>query len=172
MSGRKTMRYLFGMILSFAIFALIGMLLRRRQQTPMVYDEMQNAVRGTAYRYAMITGVISGIISAFLVSADLLPVDGGFAMMTTSFLMVTVYVVYMVTKGVYFGVSGKWKSWTALIFIIGLANLISGIGNIIQNGLHGGRLTINNIDIMMGTMFLIIVAAVMVKRTAKSQEED
>ena len=110
-----------GFVLPFAVFVLIVLILNEKKKTKqVVYDEMQTAVRGRAYHYATVTGVLAGIITSFLLDWDAFPMDGRLAIMAVSFLMVTVYVVYMVMKGVYFGVSGNWKKWTLLFFIIGV----------------------------------------------------
>ena len=98
--------------------------------------------------------------------------DGSFAMMTVSFLMITAYIVYMVMKGVYFGVSGNWKKWTLLIFIISLCNLITGILRIAEDGLPEGKLTTINIPVMMGAMFMVIVAAVLIQKAREKRSED
>lgn len=167
------MKYLFGMGLPFAIFLLLILALRgKKESSPLVYDEMQTAVRGRAYQYAAVTGVLAGIITSFLLDLDVFPMDGSFAMMTVSFLMVTVYIVYMVMMGVYFGVSGSWKKWTLLIFLIGLCNLITGILRIAKDGLPEGKLTTINITVMMGAMFMVIVAAVMIQKLREKRSED
>ena len=98
--------------------------------------------------------------------------DGSFAMMTVSFLMITVYIVYMVMKGVYFGVSGNWKKWTLLIFIISLCNLITGIFRIAEDGLPEGKLTTINITVMMDAMLMVIVAAVLIQKAREKRSED
>ena len=98
--------------------------------------------------------------------------DGSFAMMTVSFLMITVYIVYMVMKGVYFGVSGNWKKWTLLIFIISLCNLITGILRIAEDGLPEGKLTATNITLIMGVMFMVIVVAVLIQKAREKRSED
>ena len=92
-----------GIGLAFAVFVLLVLVLNKKKKTKQImYDEMQTAVRGRAYQYATITGVLAGIIASCLVDLDIFPMDGSFAMMTVSFLMITVYIVYMVMKGVYF----------------------------------------------------------------------
>ena len=100
------------------------------------------------------------------------PMDGRLAIMAVSFLMVTVYVVYMVMKGVYFGVSGNWKKGTLLFFIIGLCNLITGILRIAEDGLPEGKLTATNITLIMGVMFMVIVAAVLIQKAREKRSED
>jgi hypothetical protein len=167
------MNNLLGMSLPFIIFLLLIWILHRgKNSSPVVYDEMQTAIRGTAYKYSTITGVIGGFIASFLVNLDLIPMDGSFALVTVSFLMVTVYVVYMVVKGVYFGVSGNWKSWTLLIFLIGLCNLITGAIRIAEDGLEEGKLTSTNIGVMMGSMFLVIAAAVLIQKAREKKDEN
>lgn len=162
-----------GFVLPFAVFVLIVLILNEKKKPKqVVYDEMQTAVRGRAYQYATITGVLAGIIASCLVDLDIFPMDGSFAMMTVSFLMITVYIVYMVMKGVYFGVSGNWKKWTLLIFIIGLCNLITGIFRIAEDGLPEGKLTTINIPVMMGAMLMVIVAAVLIQKAREKRSED
>lgn len=166
------MKLLFGMGLPFALFLLIILVLRgKKGSAPLVYDEMQTAVRGRAYQYATVTGVLAGIIISFLLDLDVLPMDGSFAMMTISFLMITVYIVYMVMKGAYFGISGNWKRWTAITLLIGLCNFCSGIFYLIAAGLPTGKLTIRNLPVMMGAMFLVIAAAVIIQKVRETSED-
>ena len=98
--------------------------------------------------------------------------DGSLALMTSSFLMITVYVVYSISKDVYFGISGNWKKWTLVIFVVGIINLVTGILQIRTQGLPAGILTSSNMDIIMGIMFLVIsIAAVIKNARGKSEEE-
>jgi len=167
------MNYLFGIGLPFAVFLLLMLILRGKgKSSPVVYDEMQTAVRGTAYKYSTITGVLGGFTAACLLELDILPMDGSFAMVTVSFLMVTVYIIYMVVKGAYFGVAGNWKKWTALIAIVGLCNIITGALRIAEDGLPEGRLTITNISVMMGTLFMVIVVVVFIYKVREKRDGD
>ena len=162
-----------GIGLAFAVFVLLVLVLNEKKKTEQVmYDEMQTAVRGRAYQYATVTGVLAGIITSFLLDWDAFPMDGSLAIIAVSFLMITVYVVYMVMKGVYFGISGKWKKWTLLIFIIGLCNLITGILRIAEDGLPEGKLTATNITVIMGVMFMVIVVAVLIQKAREKRSED
>lgn len=170
--GEMLMNYLFGFGLPFALVLLLILFLRGKKSEPVVYDEMQTAVRGTAYKYSTITGVLSGFIAAFLVDQDLLPVDGSFAMMSVCLLMIAVYTVYMVMKGVYFGISGHWKKWTALILVIGLCNMITAVLRICEDGLPEKKLTIANTPVMTGAVFIIIAAAVLIQKAREKRGED
>jgi hypothetical protein len=166
------MTYLFGMILPFAFFLLILVLLWGKKSAPIVYDERQTVIRGNAYKYATITGVIGGFIAAFLIDLNLLPMNGSFALMTISLVMVTVYIVYMVIKGVYFGISDQWKKWTALVFVIGLCNTITGVLRIYEDGLPEGKLTIVNIPVLMGPMFMVIATVVLFQKMKEKESAD
>lgn len=170
--GEMLMNYLFGFGFPFAVVLLLILFLRGKKSEPVVYDEMQTAVRGTAYKYSTITGVLSGFIAAFLVDQDLLPVDGCFAMMSVCLLMIAVYTVYMVMKGVYFGISSHWKKWTALILVIGLCNMITAVLRICEDGLPEKKLTIINIPVMTGAVFIIIAAAVLIQKAREKRSED
>lgn len=55
--------------------------------------------------------------------------------MLVSLLMVMVYILYMIVKGAYFGISGSWKRQAALILFIGIINTISSVLQISKTGL-------------------------------------
>ena len=154
--------YYFGVFLG--VFLLLIIIRRKFKFTECKYDERQTAIRGKAYKYAMITGVIAGIIAAILVETDMFPVTGSLAIIMVSLLMITVYTVYMVISGVYFGISGNWKRWTVLISAIGLFNLIIGIGRIADEGLPEKHLTVINVNLPLGIMFLIIAVSVLFQK--------
>lgn len=136
------------------------------------YDERQTAIQGTAYKYAALTGIIGGIIAALFVDIDVLPITGGFALIMVSFLMIEVYVIFMILKGAYFGITGNWKRWTISIALIGVANLYFGIKNVATDGLEDGRFTIVDINLPLGILFLIIAATVFFQKAREHREED
>lgn len=164
-----------GVVLFCGIWAGVAVLIRflRRKMgvSKRSYDERQMAMRGTAYRYATITGVLGGMIASILVEMNLLPVTGSFAMMVVSLLMVVVYVVSMILNGAYFGISGRWKTWTAVMLLLGLVNLYLGISRIAEEGLPEGRLTLINLTLPLGIMLTIITAAVFFQRARELRED-
>ena len=58
------MKYLAGFALPFVI--LLFLMYFVRGQKPVTYDERQTAVRSTAYKYALITGVLAGFAACRL----------------------------------------------------------------------------------------------------------
>lgn len=166
------MNYLFGMALPLFAFLFVILFLCGRKIPPVVYDERQTAIRGTAYKYSTVSGVLGGFILAFLVEQELLPIDGGFALMSVSLFMVCVYIIFMIMKGAYFGVSGHWKKWTVLIFLIGLSNTVTGALRIHEDGLPDGKLGILNINLLMGILFMLIVAAVLLQKLSEKRSMD
>ena len=64
------MKYLAGFALPFVI--LLFLMYFMRGQKPVTYDELQTAVRSTAYKYALITGVLAGFAASFLLDLRLL----------------------------------------------------------------------------------------------------
>jgi hypothetical protein len=159
-------------VLFFAILFLLVFIRKKKGIRKIQYDERQNAIQGTCYRYAAITGILGGIIVSLLIEANLLPVSGGFAMMSVSLLTGLVYVVSMILKGAYFGISGHWKKWTACILIIGLCNFCISVRYIAANGLTDGRLTLDDINLPLGIAFLVIAAAVFFQKARESREDN
>lgn len=89
-----------------------------------------------------------------------------------SFLMIEVYVICMILKGAYFGISGSWKKWTLCIILIGIPNLYFGIKHILSDGLTEGRLSAADVNLPLGIFFLVIAATVFFQRARERREED
>ena len=98
--------------------------------------------------------------------------DAALAMMSVSLLTGLVYVVSMILKGAYFGISGRWKKWTACILIIGLLNFYTGARDIAANGLTDGRLTLDNVRLPLGIVFLVIAVTVFFQKAREGREEN
>lgn len=161
--------YWLGLLVVLAAL-LILLLVSRKNRSQTYYDEMQERIRGKAYKYSALTGVIVGIFTGVFWDENILPMDGGFALTALGMLMVTVYAIYMIRKGVYFGIEGKWKPFTALILVVGGINLALGISNIAKDGLINGRLTTENEGLIMGILFLLIGAAVLIQKFTAGKE--
>ena len=71
----------------------------------------------------------------------------------------------------FFGVSGKWKLYTGMELIIGIANTSTGVLGILKNGLRGGKLTILNSNLVTGMLFILIAAAVMIRKLMEKKDD-
>lgn len=151
--------------LFLAVLFLLLFIRRKKGIKKCEYDERQAAIQGTAYKYAALTGIFGGIIAGLIVDADLLPITGGFALIMVSFLMIEVYVIFMILKGAYFGITGSWKRWTISITLFGVANLYFGIKNIATDVLEDGCFTICDINLPLGILFLVIAATLSLSST-------
>lgn len=165
------MDYGFGIIFGLGVILFLVLLIKKSEYPTVVYDEMQKSLQGNAYKYSTIIGTLVGIISAFLLDFKWFPMDGGFTLLTVSLIMVAVYTVYMIIKGAFFGVSGKWKLYTGMELIIGIANTSTGVLGILKNGLRGGKLTIINSNLVTGMLFILIAAAVMIRKAMEKKDD-
>ena len=163
----------FSIILGLGVimFLILFMLVNANPNT-IVYDEMQKSIQGDAYKYSGITCTFIGIIFAYLLDFKWFPMDGSFAMLTVSILSVLIYVVYMIIKGAYFGVSGKWKVWTLMEFFVGISNTVSGVFRILQNGLTYGKLTMDNANLLIGISFIITAVTVLIRKAMEKKDEE
>lgn len=157
--------------LGVILFLILFMLVKANPDT-VVYDEMQRYVQGNAYKYSGITCTFLGIIFAYLLDYKLLPMDGSFAMLLVSILSVLIYVAYMIIKGAYFGVSGKWKLWTLMEFFIGIGNTVSGVFKILHAGLTDGKLTMDNANLLIGISFIITAVTVLIRKAIEKKDEE
>lgn len=164
-----TISYMVGFIASFLVFLLITFLVRKNPHH-VVYDEMQKSIMGSAYKYASIFGVVSAMLFAFLLDTGLLPMDGSFALMLIAFLTITVYIIYMIWKGAYFGVSGINVRWVILVSIVAATNLITGVLRIVTDGLPNGILTLRQLNLLIGVSYFCIVGVVLLRKNEEKED--
>ncbi len=165
------MNYGFGFILGLGVILFLVFLIKKTDSSNVMYDEMQKSVQGQAYKYATIIGTLAGMISAFLSDFRWFPMDGGFTMLTVSLIMVLIYTTYMIIKGAFFGISGKWKLWTAMEFFVGITNTVIGVLNILKDGLRNGKLTMANTNLLIGIVFIIVATAVLIRKALEKKDE-
>lgn len=132
------------------------------------YDERQVLIQYRRYRISAFTAIILNLIFAVAFSfIPKLPFDASFAMLATAFAAALVFVIYSIIKGAYFGISGKWKSWTIISAIAGALNLYAGILNLSKDRI----LTMSNsANLLTGIFFALIVVAVIVSHMREAGE--
>lgn len=153
------------------IIFIIGIVVTdSREKCRRDYDERQILIQYRGYRMSAFTAIIMNLIFAAAFSfIPKLPFDASFAMLATAFAAALVFIVYSIYKGAYFGINGKWKSWTIIIAIAGALNLYAGILNISQSRLLTMR---NSANLLTGIFFAVIVIAVLVSRLSYEHEAE
>ena len=123
-----------------------------------MYDERQQIAIGKAAVPAMRVCGAGNLIGAMLL--HLLPVDGAFMMIVIALAGLTVYAVCAICEDAYFGISDRWKAYTALLLVVGALNFLVGAPGLVDDVMgiinSAGKLTASDVGVPMGIAFLVI----------------
>lgn len=123
-----------------------------------IYDERQQIAIGKAAIPAMRLCGVGNLVGALLL--PYLPVDGGFMMIVLALAALTVYAVCAIREDAYFGISDRWKSYTALLLVVGTLNIFVGAPGLVDDVTSivdsAGKLTISDVGVPLGVVFVVI----------------
>lgn len=144
------------LVLMFVFLVVVGRASEGRFE--LKYDEMQRQVVYRGYRrtaLAMAAGCLLG--SLFCGEVSGLPFDGSFALLVVAVVPMAYFVVYCMARGVYFGISGAWRTWTFLMILAGTGEVFAGSVGMAADGLPGGvlRADAHVVMLLLGAMFLV-----------------
>ena len=138
------------------------------------YDEMQELVRGRAYKYAFWILVIYEVL---LILADCLNLD----LRSSNYLLqfigiiiaVMVHAIYSIWNDAYIGLNTNPKRFAIICTVISIINLAIGIGSITRVGLlENGMIRDSLSNLLCGICFLVLAVVLFIKRSHDSAEEE
>ena len=138
------------------------------------YDEMQELVRGRAYKYAFWTFVF---YEALLIIADCCNLDLRCSNYMLQFIgiiiAVMVHAIYSIWNDAYIGLNTNPKRFAIICVLIALLNLAIGIGSITRVGLlENGMIRDSLSNLLCGICFLVLAVVLFIKRSHDSAEEE
>ena len=137
------------------------------------YDERQEAIRGRGFKLAFYTMIIMNMLYGFFqVACKELPIEPGAMVFIIIFMGVGVYAWYTILNDGYFALNERIPQTIVTFTIIGLANLLIGL-NQIMNGdiIVDGVITYNCVNLVCGIFMLITVLVILIKQH-KDKKED
>lgn len=137
------------------------------------YDERQEAIRGRGFKLAFYTMIIMNMLYGFFqVACKELPIEPGAMVFIIIFMGVGVYAWYTILNDGYFALNERIPQTIVTFTIIGLANLLIGL-NQIMNGdiIVDGVITYNCVNLVSGIFMLITVLVILIKQH-KDKKED
>lgn len=152
--------YIIGFLCGLAVVALIGVILIKRHGHPQ-YDKRQELARGKAFKAAFF------ILLYYLTVTGILDLVWGIRFgdsFTNSFLGIclaaAVFACSCIRHDAYFSVNNKPRSAVILTAINGTISVL----NLLRYGfLPGGVLTTDSMNLICGTMSLVILIAILLK---------
>ena len=138
------------------------------------YDERQMRARGNGFKYGFFTMLICNLILAFAVMEEsFLRMDRSVLMILSIMIGVIVYVSYCIWNDAYFSLNENRRKVLIAFVIIGVFNLVLGIGNLYSgDAFTDGVLNFHSVNLFCGILFLMIFAVLLAKHFMKTEEED
>lgn len=175
------MEYYLGFTLGALLAAIIGVLfifaMKKYTKTDnslkCKYDERQQLIRGTGFKYGFFTLMLCNVVAAFLVSVEKKQyIDHAVLMFTAILLGIFVYVAYCIWNESYFSLNENPKRVVIVFILVALFNF--GVGY--RGFRHGelmkdGMLTVHCLNILCGILFLMLFFVMAAKHICKKKEE-
>ena len=169
--------YIAGIICGLAICVIIGLIFRLRRgkksnQGKIEYDERQLLARGKAYKAGFFVTMIYCLLFAALSVTELPFFQSVTGMLIGVFLGIAVFAVTAIHNDAYLGLNENKRSFLILGIVVAVANLLTGV----LNGMDGelfvdGQLTFDCLNLMVGILFVVIIAALLIHDCQAKKEE-
>lgn len=165
-----------GMIVGIAVGLVVVFLALKRmnsdRRAKTKYDERQKAVRGMAYTYAFWTMLAGNAILMVLALTDLGIGELGPALyFLPIFAGIAVQVSYSIFNDGYVGLNTNMKRYLIFMIIVTIFNLGFGvIGIATGQMIEDGRLKGPFLNLLCGSLFLIVVVDLLIKKAIDGRE--
>lgn len=172
---------IYGILLSILIIILIIAVSTKGDSVKERYDERQRLEKGRAFGYAFFTTLVCLLLLSVLPVVDLsIPAAPSILYLTAGLSGVTVYAVYCIWHESYFALNQRLTPLMICFVLIGLSNLLIGIGNLLKGELiENGIITFYGSNLLIALMFLILFGTICLKKisskyihNAASEDED
>lgn len=164
-----------GIVTALLLAAIIGLVFRKRRIGKNEYDERQKAAQGKAYKWAFFTllGYLAlwGLFDLYTGVKWCDVYTGAFIGVCISVL---VFALICIREDAYVSYKEKGKSVYLILGVIGLANLLIPLPNLGKAGyfVEDGMLTVHTVNLLIGAMMLIILAAMAVKELSDKRKAE
>lgn len=163
----------FGIVTALIIFALVWKFSKKCLKGK--FDERQELVRGRGYKYAFFTILILLTLDLLIESFgafETLPVTRTLAAFIIILAGVMVYALYCIKNDSYFGVGTDARTYRAVMWVVIVCNIISGITGLRDGAMVDGKLAFGPCaSLLFCVAFAIILIALTVKQRNMDKEE-
>ncbi len=174
MNTAKLLGVFTGVFVGIVIVAILLKLTKTDKSRKCRYDERQQLIRGTAYRYGFFSMMVINVLAIIFDSGEMpLPVESGVIHYVSILVGVGVYASYCILKDSYFALNENKKVIMLVFCLVGIINFCGGIlqiahGNMIENGVVNS----NCINFLCGILFIVIFIILLVKSAMDKREDD
>lgn len=157
--------FLTGLLLVFAVSAIISIIKKKNNKKTAEYDERQILARGSAFSTAFFTSMIYMIVCAMLDILEVKWAEFSVQMFLGLFLSATVFASVCILKDAYFTDRSKRMPFIVIFLLVIVSNMFALIMNIIdgESMLTNGILNSNIINAGAAVMFIVILIVTIIK---------
>ena len=155
-----------GIIIGLLICIVLFKFFNKDGKMTTKYDEMQEIIRGKAYKYGFWTFCIcEGICAVLSTSENPLPINGFSLHFLTIIIGVMVQVTYSIWNGAYIGLNTNTGRFAAVSIVISLVNFAAAFAAISRGEMYqNGQLQDSFMNLLCAVMFIIIGIELLIKR--------
>ncbi|MBQ6314410.1 MAG: hypothetical protein IJI11_02265 [Mogibacterium sp.] len=160
----------FGIVTALIIFALVWKFSKKFMKGKI--DDRQELVRGRGYKYAFFTILILLTLDLLIESFgafETLPVTRTLAAFIIILAGVMVYALYCIKNDSYFGVGTDARTYRAVMWVVIVCNMISGITGLRDGAMEDGKLDFGP---CASLLFCVAFAIIMIALTVKQRNLD
>ena len=145
-----------GVIAVAVLAAIVAKFLNKDGKTK--YDEMQELIRGRAYKYGFFAVCIYEVVMAFLTGMiDPFPLGNIVTHVGAILTGVAVQVSYCIWKDAYIGINTKMGRFATVLTVLGVLNIAFAIPAIAKNGLVvNGQLQPVFTNLVVAFLFILV----------------
>ncbi len=164
---------IFGGIIGCIIAAIVLFITRNGESAKCEFDERQEAIRGTGYKYGFVTLVSYMVLWMIF---DLFEVELPFTRVIGSFIGIiiafAVAITYWIINDAYFSLNDNKPRLMIAFSLISVANIIIGVINAIEGRcVENGKLTIGSLNIICSILLLYVFVVILIRQRLAAKED-
>lgn len=163
----------FGIVTALIIFVIVWKLGKKTMKGN--FDERQELVRGRGYKFATFTMLgllVLDLLVESLGAFETLPVPRTLAIFFIILTGVMVYALYCIKNDSYFGVGTDMRTYRAVMWVVIVCNLISGVTGLKDGAMENGKLDFGPCaSLLFCAAFAVIMIALGVRNRKAAAEE-
>lgn len=165
--------FVIGLVIGLLVVAICLAVTKKGDETKNQFDERQEMVRGRGFKYGFFTLMISNAVLLLLNVLEVSLFSNMEVAMTASIIVgVAVFASYCIWNDGYFALNENRKSMLIIFGLIGVLNLVIGIGNLITGVIiENGALTFRSTNLFCALLFLVIFVVLLLKQIKNGKEE-
>lgn len=165
--------FVIGLVIGLLVVAICLAVSKKGDETKNQFDERQELVRGIGFKYGFFTLMISNAVLLFLKVLEVPLFSNLEVAMTASIVVgVAVFASYCIWNDGYFALNENRKSLLIMLGLIGLMNIVIGIGNLMAGVvIENGALTFRSTNLFCALLFLVIFVVLLLKQIKDGKEE-